>query len=288
MTPIAASGPNAEQIEYWNSVRAQRWVELQERMDALIEGFGARALERAELAAGERAIDVGCGCGATSLALAGRVGARGRVLGVDVSSQMLARARERARSAGLSNVEFVDGDAQTHAFDAGAWDCVFSRFGVMFFADPARAFANLRRALRRGGRVSFACWRALPENPWVTVPFAALAKVVAPPPPPPPPGAPGPFSFGDPERVRGILSEAGFAEIELTPHDGPLTLGTDLDDAVEFALTAGPASRLLEGASASDRARARDVVREALAPHARGGAVALTGAIWLVRASNPG
>jgi len=286
MTPIAASGPNAEQIEYWNSVRAQRWVELQERMDALIEGFGARALERAELAAGERAIDVGCGCGATSLALAGRVGARGRVLGVDVSSQMLARARERARSAGLSNVEFVDGDAQTHAFDAGAWDCVFSRFGVMFFADPARAFANLRVALRRGGLVSFACWRALPENQWVTVPFAALAKVIAPP-PPPPPGAPGPFSFGDSARVRGILGDAGFADIDLAPHDGALTLGSSLDDAVEFALTAGPASRLLEGASASDRARAREVVREALAPHARSGPVALTGAIWLVRATNP-
>jgi len=287
MTQIAASGPNAEQIEYWNSERAQKWVDLQERMDALIEGFGACALDRAELVAGERVIDVGCGCGATTLAIAGRVGPRGRVFGVDVSAVMLARARERARSAGLANVEFADGDAQTHAFDAGAWDCVFSRFGVMFFADPARAFANLRRALRRGGRVSFACWRALPENQWVTVPFAALAKVVAPP-PPPPPGAPGPFSFGDPERVRGILAEAGLAEIELAPHDGPLTLGSDLDDAVEFALSAGPASRLLEGASPADRARARSVVREALAPHARGGPIALTGAIWLVRATNPG
>jgi SAM-dependent methyltransferase len=285
--PITATGPNAEQIEYWNSERAQKWVELQERMDALIESFGARAIERTGLAAGERAIDVGCGCGATTLALAARVGPRGRVLGVDVSAVMLARARERARSAGLANVEFADGDAQTHRFEPGAFDCVFSRFGVMFFADPARAFANLRTALRGGGRVSFACWRALPENPWVTVPFAALAKVI-PPPPPPPPGAPGPFSFGDPERVRGILSQAGFAEIDLAPHDGALTLGGDLEDAVEFALSAGPASRLLEGASASDRARARDVVREALAPHAKRGPVALTGAIWLVRATNPG
>jgi SAM-dependent methyltransferase len=285
--PISATGPNAEQIEYWNSERAQKWVELQERMDALIESFGARAIERTGLAAGERAIDVGCGCGGTTLALAARVGPRGRVLGVDISGPMLARARERAKSAGLANVEFADGDAQTHAFEAGAFDCVFSRFGVMFFADPARAFANLRGALRPGGRVSFACWRALPENPWVTVPFAALAKVI-PPPPPPPPGAPGPFSFGDPERVRSVLSQAGFAEIDLAPHDGALTLGRDLEDAVGFALTAGPASRLLEGASASDRARAREVVREALEPHAKRGPVALTGAIWLVRATNPG
>jgi len=287
MAQTAATGPNAEQIEYWNSERARKWVDLQERMDALIEAFGARAIERAELAAGERAIDVGCGCGGTTLELAGRVGPRGRVLGVDVSGVMLARARERARAAGLANVEFVEADAQTHALDAGAWDCVFSRFGVMFFAEPARAFANLRHALRRGGRVSFACWRAMPENAWVTVPFGALVKVI-PPPPPPPPGAPGPFSFGDRERVRKILGEAGFAEIELAPYDAPLALGSSLDDAVEFAISAGPASRLVEGASASDRARARDVVREALAPHARGGAVALGGAIWLVHARNPG
>ena len=166
---------------------------------------------------------------------------------------MLARARERARAAGLANVEFANADAQTHAFDAGAWDCVYSRFGVMFFADPARAFANLRGALRRGGRVSFACWRALPENPWVTVPFAALATFLTPP-PPPPPGAPGPFAFGDPDRVRGILADAGFEQIELAPHTGDLALGGSLDEAVTFAISAGPASRLLEGA---DRRRSR-------------------------------
>jgi SAM-dependent methyltransferase len=287
MTTIAATGPNAEQIEYWNSAQAQRWVDLQERLDALIEPFGALATSRADFAAGERVIDVGCGCGSTSLAIASRIGPSGRVLGVDISTQMLARARERARSAGVANAEFANADAQTHAFSPGAWDAIYSRFGVMFFAEPARAFANLRGALRRGGRTSFVCWRAMPENPWITVPFVALAKIVTPP-PPPAPGAPGPFSFGDPERVRGILSQAGFAEIDLAPHDGALTLGGDLEDAVEFALSAGPASRLLEGASASDRARARDVVREALAPHAKRGPVALTGAIWLVRATNPG
>jgi len=285
--PITATGPNAEQIEYWNSNSAQKWVDLQERLDALIEPFGALAIERAGLAAGERAIDVGCGCGATSLALARRVGPRGRVLGVDISAVMLARARVRARTEGLANVEFANADAQTHQFDAGAWDCAYSRFGVMFFAEPRGAFANLRGALRAGGRVSFACWRAMPENPWVTVPFAALATVLTPP-PPPAPGAPGPFAFGDPDRVRAILADAGFAQIELAPHTGELALGASLDDAVQFAINAGPASRLLDGATAADRARAERAVRDALAPHARGGPVALPGAIWLVRARNPG
>src|SRR5436190_20858405 len=132
---IAATGPNAEQIEYWNSPSAAKWVALQDRIDATIEPFGVLAMDRAELAAGERAIDVGCGCGTTTLALAERVGPRGRVLGVDISAVMLARASERARSAGLASVEFVDGDAQTREFEKGAFDCVFSRFGVMFFAD---------------------------------------------------------------------------------------------------------------------------------------------------------
>jgi SAM-dependent methyltransferase len=284
---ITAAGPNAEQIEYWNSAQAKRWVDLQERLDALIERFGALAIDRADLAAGERVIDVGCGCGGTSLALAGRVGPSGRVLGVDVSAIMLARARERARNARVANVAFENADAQTHKFDPGAWHCAYSRFGVMFFADPTQAFANLRGALVRGGRVSFACWRALPENPWVTVPLAALTTFLTPP-PPPPPGAPGPFSFGDPDRVRGILADAGFERIELAPHDADLALGSTLDEAVAFTLSAGPASRLLVDATPDDRVRAQQVVRDAFAPHARGGAVALAGAIWLVRARNPG
>ncbi len=282
-----ATGPNAEQIEYWNSSQAQKWVALQERLDALIEPFGALAIERAELSLRDRVIDVGCGCGATSLALAERVGPFGRVLGIDVSAIMLERARERAQREGAPQAEFENADAQTHAFEAGEWDCAYSRFGVMFFADPTRAFANLRTALRRGGRVSFACWRSFPENPWMTVPFAALATFLAPP-PPPPPGAPGPFSFGDPERVRGILDGAGFEKVELAPHDGSLTLGNDLDEAVGFTLSMGPASRLLENASAAERTRAERVVRAALAPHASGGAVSLSGAIWLVTARNPG
>jgi SAM-dependent methyltransferase len=285
-TTLAADGPNAEQIEYWNSVQGAKWVAHQERLDPLIEPFGEFALERAGIATGERAIDVGCGCGATCLALARRVGPRGRVLGIDISAVMLERASERALAAGATQVEFANVDAQTHPFEPHSHDVVFSRFGVMFFADPTRAFTNLRSALRPGGGVAFVCWRPLAENPWMTVPVAAVAAVIAPP-PPPPPGAPGPFSFGDPERVRQILGEAGFERIELAPHEREIVLGSTTDEAAEFALTTGPASRLLEGASAADRARAAQVVRDALAPHASGGRVALGSAIWCVTARNP-
>jgi SAM-dependent methyltransferase len=283
---LAAEGPNAEQIEYWNGESSAKWVENQARMDALILPFGERAIEDAAVKPGERVLDVGCGCGATSLALGARVGARGSVLGVDLSAGMLARAAERAREEGQDHVSFENADAQTHAFEAGARDLVFSRFGVMFFADPTAAFTNLCRALRPGGRVAFSCWRPVPENPWVVVPLGAITKVIEPP-PPPAPGAPGPFAFADPERVRAILGGAGFEAIDIDAQDEKLVLGGNLEDAVAFALRNGPASRLMEAATPEQRERATQLAREALAPHARERGVALGAAAWRVLAFKP-
>jgi SAM-dependent methyltransferase len=283
---LSADGPNAEQIEYWNGEQSAKWVENQDRLDALIESFGLRAIDDAKVKGGERALDVGCGCGATSLALGERVGTGGSVLGIDISAPMLARAAERAREAGHSHVDFANADAQTHAFEPASRDLAFSRFGVMFFADPTRAFANLRTALRPGGRISFACWRPVPENAWVVVPLGALMRVIEPP-PPPEPGAPGPFSFADPDRVREILIGAGFEAIDIAAHDERLVLGSGLEDAVEFSLSNGPLSRLMSDATPEQRTRATEMVREALAPHAREGGVALGGAAWRVMAWNP-
>ncbi len=283
---LAAEGPNAEQIEFWNGEQSAKWVTNQDRLDALIEPFGVRAMDDAKVAPGERALDIGCGCGTTSLALGELVGPDGSVLGIDVSAPMLARAAERAREASQAHVAFENADAQTHAFAPGSRDVAFSRFGVMFFADPTRAFANVRKALRPGGRLSFACWRSVPENGWVVVPMSALSKVVDPP-PPPEPGAPGPFSFADADRVREILKEAGFEAIDIDAHDEKLVLGDGLEDAVDFSLSNGPASRLMLDATPEQRVRATEVVREALAPHARDGGVALPGAAWRVMAWNP-
>ncbi len=284
---LTATGPNAEQIEYWNSDRAARWVANEDRLDALIGPFGAMAIEAAAPARGERVLDVGCGCGATSLALGERVSTTGHVLGVDISTPMVERARARARDAGLSHVVFANADAQTHAFEPASRDLVFSRFGVMFFADPPRAFANLRGALRPGGRLAFVCWRPVAENPWIGAPFAALAGVLAMP-PPPPAGAPGPFSLADPARVREILAEAGFADIEVAAREAELALGGDLAAAVAFSLEVGPASRLIEECDAAQRRAAARAVSEALAPFARPGGVALPGAVWVVTARKPG
>ena len=181
---LAASGPNAEQITYWNEQSGPKWVALDGRLDALISPYGDRALERTKPALGERVLDVGCGCGRTTLELAARVGSPGSVTGIDISTVMLARARERARKSGAQNVRFENADVQTHAFEPGSFDLAFSRFGVMFFADPVAAFANLRGALAPGGRLAFVCWQPLANNPWMQVPLAATAPHLKLPEPP--------------------------------------------------------------------------------------------------------
>src|SRR5919202_367006 len=183
---------NTEQIEYWNGTAADTWVAQQERLDRQLDPLGRAALRVLAPRPGEHVLDVGCGSGQTTLQLADAVGPDGRVVGVDVSSQLLAAARRRPRPA---NVAFEQADAQTYAFER-PFDAIYSRFGVMFFADPVAAFANLRRALKPGGRMAFVCWREEAANPMMTVPMAAAAKHLPPLPPPAQDAhAPGPFAF---------------------------------------------------------------------------------------------
>jgi SAM-dependent methyltransferase len=272
---------NADQIAYWNGPNGDRWTREQTAIDHAFEALTIRLLESASLLPGERVLDVGCGCGATSLAAADAVGPAGAVLGVDVSVAMLARARER--SEGRGNLSFLEGDASTHAFDP-TFDVAVSRLGVMFFGDPVAAFANLRTALRRGGRLAFVCWRAAADNEWVRVPLAAAARHV-PPEPPSLPDAPGPFAFGDAARVEKVLTGAGFARVAVTPFDAAVVLSDEgLDAAVRFATTAGPMSRLLRDVPDEARARVVGELETTLRPFLRGRRVALGGATWLVHA----
>jgi len=282
-----AAAPNAAQIEYWNTVSGPKWVALDDVINAQIEPMGEAALGRAEVRADDRVIDVGCGCGPTSLELARR-SARGRVTGVDISGPMLERARERAEEAGLSHLSFERADAQTHAFEPGGADLVFSRFGVMFFADPVAAFANLGRALASDGRLVFACWQGIGDNPWMRVPVAAVAQVVEMPGgPPPDPHAPGPFAFADRARTEKILTDAGFADVEIEPAVRKLALGTGMgfDETIDFVLQMGPASAVLGEADDATRKRAHDAVSAALEPYYEGDAVRIEAAAWIVRAS---
>jgi SAM-dependent methyltransferase len=280
--PRAASA----QADYWNRAGARRWIDNQDILDQLLRPVSARLMAAARAEAGERVIDVGCGCGATTIDFGTRVAPGGEVLGLDISVPMLERARERM-PAGLS-LRFALGDAATHKLTPRWADLVVSRFGVMFFADPGRAFANLRQGLRPGGRLAFACWHAAKLNPWMTVPLRE-AKKHAPPLPEVGPEDPGPFSFADEKRVRRVLREAGYDDIALKPHefDLDIALGRGLDTAVVIALASGLTSRILDGQSEAVRAAAAADIRAALAPHARGASVPLGAAIWIVTAANP-
>src|SRR6185503_19156606 len=217
---LPPQGPNAEQIRFWNESAGPRWVAVHDRIARQLWPIGLEALDRAAIAPGSRVLDVGCGCGETTIEIARRVGPSGAVTGVDVSAVMLERAREDARA---PNITYLLADAQTEALPEGAFDLLFSRFGVMFFSDPEAAFQNLRRALRRGARFTFLCWRALSENPWMTVPAAAVARLVAM--PEVEPEAPGPFAFADADRVRGILTRAGFTGVSFERLDRMIQVG---------------------------------------------------------------
>jgi SAM-dependent methyltransferase len=275
---------NADQIAYWNGPGGQRWTDRQQAQDIMLAPVSDILIDRARPSAGERIVDVGCGCGVTSVALAQRVGAAGHVLGIDISAPMLARARQIA-PAGLP-VDFALADATIYPFDPASIDLLFSRFGVMFFADPALSFANMRRALRPTGRLAFACWREPRENPWMMTPLQAVYQHV-PKMPPQGPEDPGPFAFASEARVHRILSEAGFSSIAMEPCGLMLdiAIGRGLEAAAESALEIGPASRALEGQPPELRAAAKNSVREVLAPFAKGQTVSLPGSIWVVTAS---
>ena len=276
--------PNAEQIEYWNSKVGDTWARMQDRLDRAFTPVTAALLSVAAPQPGEFVLDVGCGSGETTLALANAVGDEGGALGVDISEQLLARARSRAEGL-LSIAEFRDADAATFD-DDGDFDLIVSRFGIMFFDDPVAAFANLHRLAAPSGRIAFACWQPPAENLWATLPMQALATLL-PEIPAGDPLVPGPFAFADPARVHAILAAAGWHDIVFDDLPFAMLVG-DGDDplasAVHFNLRIGPAARAIRDAGAVAEAAAPALLASALAPFHGDDGVALPGAVWLVSA----
>jgi SAM-dependent methyltransferase len=283
MSPLEYIGPNAEQIQHWNETSGPKWVAFHELINTQLLPLGLRAMERACITPGERVLDVGCGCGSTTLELARRVGPTGSATGVDISSVMLEEARHAATEAGLKNVVFENADAQTHAFTPGSFDLVFSRFGVMFFAHPVVAFANLLKALRPGGRLVFITWQAVHLNPWMGVPMMAAAQHIAIP-VPANPHAPGPFAFADAERVRGILTDAGFTDLGFEELQDTLAVagGSDIDQTVQFLLQMGPTGAAMREAAADVLPAVTAAIRDALQPYVTADGVRMEAAAWIV------
>lgn len=277
---------NYEQAAYWES-RASSWIDA-EGYTALVGGpFGRAAIETLEPMPGWRVLDVGCGTGPTSVELARRVAPDGWVLGVDIAPSMLEAASERAGREGIAGVEFRTADAQTYDFGADAFDAVFSQFGVMFFADPHAAFANLRRSLRDGGRLGFVCWQDLFANEWMFVPGAAALGVTGGPPSLPAPGQPGPFSLCDASVVADLLASVGFTGVNVLPLSYELGLPADrLDDAVAASCAVGAVREALEATSDDEvREAVRGAVHDALAARISDGKIHLSAAAHVVTAT---
>jgi SAM-dependent methyltransferase len=273
---------NTEQSDYWNGEEASHWLVHEGRYDAMLQPYADRLLGAANIAPAATVLDLGCGAGATTLAAA-RAAAKGTAHGVDLSAAMLRRAAERAAEESLTNVTFEVADAQVHGFVEAAYDVVLSRFGVMFFDDPGAAFANIRRAVRPGGGLTFVCWQPVTENEWVLVPGLAAAQHVAlqaltea--------GAPGPFAFGDPEVVRTTLTASGWNDVDVRDSRERLLVGTDIPETVAFLRDTGMGKRLLAGLDERTVATVSEAIAVALEPFAAPDGVWLGAAAWLVTA----
>ena len=279
---------NATQIEFWNGETGRNWVTHDALMEAMLQPLGESVMDTLALQPGEHVLDIGCGCGRTSLSLADRVGAEGSVTGVDISAPMLAVASQLAaeRNAEQTSIQFLEADAQTHTFEPEHYDVVFSRFGVMFFQDPIAAFANIRSVLRASGRLAFCCWQPRAVNPFMTVPAMAALELL-PAPPEMPPRTPGPFAFEEAEYVMEVLTSAGFESVVVTPLKQPLTFGRGLSltDIVERLVQIGPIAQMVREASEDLQQPVRDKVIDAVAPfYTQDTGMTVDGQFWQVTA----
>ncbi|WP_233521357.1 class I SAM-dependent methyltransferase [Streptomyces triticagri] len=267
------------QAARWKGSGADAWVAAQGYLDAMYRPF-ADLLVQAAAAHPGRVLDVGCGTGASTVAVARELGADADCVGVDISETMVGAARDRARREG-SSARFVNADAATHAFESAAYDLVVSRFGVMFFGDPARAFGNLRRAAAGGARLRFVVWRGMAENPFMTTAERAAAPLV-PSLPVRKDGDPGQFGLADPARTEQLLLEGGWTGVGIRPVDAVCTLPeTELDSYFSRFGVLGP---VLPGLPEPTRARVVETVRAAFEPYVHGDEVRYTAACWVVDA----
>ena len=280
---------NASQVDFWNGETGNNWVTHDALMETMLQPLGEIVIEALAPIAGERVLDIGCGCGHTSLNLADRVGAQGAITGIDISAPMLSVARTLAenRAEPSAAIEFVQADAQTHAIQRDSFDAVFSRFGVMFFEDPVAAFSNIRTAIRPNGRLGFCCWQPRAVNPFMTVPAMAALELL-PAPPEMPPRTPGPFAFEEPEYVERILTQSGFNGVSVAPFGHPLMFGRGLAlaDIVERLVQIGPIAQMVREAPGDLQQPVRDKVTAAVsAYYTETSGMTLEGHFWHVTAT---
>ena len=283
---------NAAQAKHWNEIGGPQWVAGERVHDQMLEPFQRPLLNALAPRLGETILDVGCGYGTTSIAVASVLGWNGRVHGVDISSPMIERARARVAGSPL-NLSFGVMDAQT-AVLPGPYDAVVSRFGVMFFDDPVAAFANIGAATRPGGRLAFVCWQPPARNPYFSMVAKFLVPLLAAPPVSLPPEAPGPFAFQDPDRTRGLVADGGWIDVEIAPFEPMLRFGTGagtdrgVETIIELAMASEVGRKAADQATPTALAEALDRARAELSGHVDAdGALRIPAATWIVTARRP-
>lgn len=274
---------NAQQADLWNDASGKAWVELQPVLDQVLEPFERLLADIADPGVGDTVLDVGCGAGATTMAMARRIGVSGHCTGLDISQPLVALATARAKAQGLANASFVRGDAQIYALDAARFDAVISRFGVMFFDDPIAAFANVRKATRSGGKLAFVAWRSPADNDFMTV-AARAAMPLLPPRPAFDPDAPGQFAFADAGRVESILRASGWSAIGIERVDMACQMAEG--DLLTYVTRMGPVGAALREVDEATAARVKAVLIPAFAPYLKDGTARFTAASWLVTAQS--
>ncbi|NRD60703.1 methyltransferase domain-containing protein [Corallococcus exiguus] len=272
--------PEDEQTKLWNGTAGHAWADNQEVLDAMFKPLEDLLAEAVVTSSARQVLDVGCGTGSTTLAVARRLGTKGHCTGIDISEPMLAAARARAEQEGTP-ARFIRANAQLHAFEPASFDMIISRFGVMFFEDPVRAFANLRHAARNDAELLAIAWRSPSENPFMTTAERAAAPLVSNL-PARQPDAPGQFAFADSNRVHRILEESGWAGIDIRPIDVTCTLPEK--GLVNYLTRFGLLSRVLQEADDRTRAHVIETVRAAFEPFVHGTEVRYTAACWKVEA----
>jgi len=268
------------QAALWNGPAGRAWVDAQPTLDGLFAPFENLLVQEARAASASRVLDVGCGTGATTLAIARGLRGDGRCVGADISEPMIAAARSRAQAEGAS-ASFICADVQRHAFEPATFDLIVSRFGVMFFDSPVQAFENLRHAARNGAALRVIAWRSAAENPFMTTAERAAAPLL-PNLPPRQPGAPGQFAFADRQRVSSILEESGWAGIDIRPVDVECAMPES--DLIGYITRLGPVGLVLQDAGERVRTQVIEAVRTAFAPYVHGTEVRFTAAGWMIGA----
>jgi ubiquinone/menaquinone biosynthesis C-methylase UbiE len=269
-----------QQTKLWNGSAGHAWVEMQDLLDQLFRPFEDVLIDAVRAASGTQVLDVGCGTGRTTVAVAQIVGDEGCCTGVDISDPMIAAARLRAQRE-RARARFFCADAETYTFEPASFDTIISRFGVMFFDDPIQAFSNLRRAATPDGVVRFIAWRTAEENSFMTTAERAAAPLL-PNLAPRRADAPGQFAFGDPRRVHTILEKSGWAEIDIQPVDVACSL--PVEDLNAYLTRLGPVGLALQDVDERTRTQIIQTVRPAFDPYIKGSQVCFTAACWSVGA----